>query len=1079
MKALIYWFTRNHVAANFLMIIILMGGTGTWFRLKKEIFPETAIDAVTISVPYPNATPTEVEKGVILPIEEAIEGIDGIKRTTSTSTQNVGAVTVEVETGYDVREVMSDIKSEVDAITNLADDTEEPILRELVLKGRVLQIAVSADTDERTLREMADRVKDELLVYEYTPPAWPGPLAGLQGILGRAGPFGVSQVVVNGTRPYEISIEISEQTLRELGLTFDHIADAVRASSLDLPGGSLQTEGGEFLIRTEARRYTAEEFGALTVVTRPDGSTLTLGEIATIRDGFEEVDLDVRFDGRPALLIDVFRLGNEDTLTIAEAAKAFIAERAPQILPAGVVTEVWADDSFYLRGRLDLLTRNLALGLALVLLVLALFLRPSLALLVTIGIPVSFAGAVMLMPATGISINMISLFAFILVLGIVVDDAIVVAENVYRRMRGGEHPRDAAPEGTHEVGVVVIFGVLTTVVAFTPMLGLSGVSGKIWPNIPWIVIPVLLFSLVQSKLILPAHLAMLRPSDPTVQHRGIFALQQAVAHGLERFVETVYRPILKRILHARYVTLSAFIAVFIASVSVVGAGWIKFQFFPEVEADVIVAQVELPAGVPYADTAAAVARMEQALLQLGREVEKEHGGPVLKHAVAAIGQQPFITGFEQIFGAPTATHIGEVTVELIPAAQRPGVSGARVASRWRELTGAIPGAVSLTFQTQGAASGNAIDLEVTGSDNAEIEAAAAMITDALAGYTGVIDISASNRVGKRELQLGITPQGEALGLRLVDVARQVRQGFYGEEVQRLQRGKDEVKVFVRYPRAEREMQASLDAVKIRTAAGDEVPFSEVATASYGRSYESIRHADGRRAVNVTADVDKLVGTNANEVVASLSAEVFPVIRERHPGVAIRFQGEQRDQVQSVQELSRGFILALVIMYVLMAIPLRSYFQPLIVMCVIPFGMIGAIIGHAFMGMSLSIMSMCGIVALAGVVVNDSLVLVDYVNREVARGHAMVEAAWHAGVVRFRPILLTSLTTFAGLTPMLLETDLQARFLIPMAVSLGFGILFATVITLFLVPCVYLIMADVQGVLARLWRGGNADLPLGR
>lgn len=561
---------------------------------------------------------------------------------------------------------------------------------------------------------------------------------------------------------------------------------------------------------------------------------------------------------------------------------------------------------------------------------------------------------------------------------------------------------------------------------------------------------------------------MLRPSIPNEDHRGIFALQNAVAHGLERFVDRIYRPILKRLLHARYVTLSAFIAAFIASISMVGAGWIKFQFFPEVEADVIVAQVELPAGVPYGDTSAAVHQMEEALLHLGNELQEEIGKPALKHSVSAIGQQPFITGFEQIAGAPTATHLGEITVELISAADRPEVSGSEVASRWREMTGSIPGAVSLTFQTQGAASGNAIDLEITGPDNDELEAAADMITEALAGYTGVIDISASNRAGKRELKLGITPHGEALGLRLADVARQVRQGFYGEEIQRLQRGKDEVKVFVRYPRAEREALSNLAGMKIRTARGEEVPFSEVATAAYGRSYESVRHADGRRAVNVTADVDKLIGTNANEVVASLESEVFPRVSLLHPGVSIRFQGEQRDQVQSVQELSRGFILALVVMYVLMAIPLKSYLQPLIVMSVIPFGMIGAIIGHALMGMSLSIMSMCGIVALAGVVVNDSLVLVDYVNREVARGHAIVKAVWEAGVVRFRPILLTSLTTFAGLTPMLLETDLQARFLIPMAVSLGFGILFATGITLFLVPCVYLIMEDVKGMAGK-WK----------
>jgi len=1067
MESLIHWFTRNHVAANFLMLVILLVGCSTWFKLRKEIFPETAIDAVTISVPYPNASPEEVEKGVILPIEEAIEGLDGIKRVTSTAAQNTGAITVECETGFDVRDIMSDIKTRIDAITNLAEDAEKPILRELLLKGRVLQIAVSADTDERTLLEMSQLVKDELLVHEYTPKKWPGPLVIPQKILGKANPVSISQATINGTRPYEIGIEVSENTLRELGLTFDQVANAVRASSLDLPGGSIQTDGGEVVIRTEAKRYTADEFGEVTVVSRPDGSVVKLRDIATITDGFEEIDLDVRFDGRPAMLIDVFRTGDEDTLTLARVTKDFIANKAPKILPSGVDLEVWADDSFFLQGRLELLTKNLAIGLLLVLLVLALFLRPSLALLVTIGIPVSFAGAVFVMPFTGISINMISLFAFILVLGIVVDDAIVVAENVYRRMRTGEHPRDAAPKGTHEVGVVVIFGVLTTVVAFTPMLGLSGVSGKIWPNIPWIVIPVLLFSLVQSKLILPAHLARLKPTDPDHQPTGILAVQNTIARGLERFVDKFYRPVLRVVLEARYVTLCAFIALLVIVVSAVAAGWLKFQFFPEVEADQVIARIEMPAGVPYATTKDAVDRMESALFELGDELEKEYGKPLFKHSVAAVGQQPFLTGFEQIGGAPTGDHLGEVTVEMITSDERVGFTGAELASRWRDTCGQIPGAAALTFQPQGAASGNAIDLEIAGPDDDDLNAAVSVITEALNNYAGVIDISASNRAGKRELKLAITEQGEALGLRLSDLAMQVRQGFYGEEVQRLQRGKNEVKVMVRYPRSEREALENLSNMKIRTQSGAEVPFSEVATSSFGRGYETIRRADSRRAVNITADVDKIVGTNANEVVASLTAEVFPEIAKLYPNVKIGFQGEQRDQAQSVGEIFRGMILALVVIYILMAIPLASYTQPLIIMSVIPFGMIGAVLGHALMGLELSIMSMCGIVALAGVVVNDSLVLVDYVNREIERGKELVEAAWEAGAVRFRPIILTSLTTFAGLSPMLLETDMQAKFLIPMAVSLGFGILFATAITLILVPCVYLISTDLKRLLKRM------------
>ncbi len=1082
MEGMISWFSRNHVTANLLMLLVIIFGVTTWPKLKKEIFPETAIDTVMVSVPFPNATPEEVEKGIVVPIEEAIQDLDGIEAIRSRASQGVGSVEIEVAAGYSVRNIMDDVKTRVDAITNIAEEAEEPILEELILKNQVLSMAISADISEAALRDLAENFRTALLNY-------------------RDGSTRITQVEIAGVRDYEISIEVSEQQLRQFGLTFDEVSDAVRRSSIDLPGGSVRTSSGEVLIRTEARRYNAKEFADITVVTRPDGSMVKLGELARIRDAFEEDDVDTRFNRRPALLINVLRVGNEDTLKIADTVRKFLREEAPDLLPRGVDIKIWRDDSSFLRGRLNLLARNGLFGLILVAFVLALFLRPSLAFLVALGIPVSFCGAVVLMPYTGISINLISLFAFILVLGIVVDDAIVVGENVYRRMRLGEPPRLASPKGTHEVGVVVIFGILTTIMAFTPMLGLSGISGKIWPNIPLIVIPTLIFSLLQSKLVLPAHLALLRPYDPDREKGPIMRFQERFARGLERFVDKVYRPVLKVALAFRWVVFTGFISALLVCFAYVINGHIRFEFLPTVEGDVISARVQMSEGVPFEKTMRAVDQLADAGYLLGTEFEDFDGNPVTRNLLASTGTQPFILGFEGIGGPPTATNLGEVTIELQPAANRAYTTDELI-SRWRELTGPIPGAVELFFRTETASGGNAIDLELTGPDSRQLEAATADLKAALADIEGVIDISDSDKEGKRELLLEILPRGELLGLRLGDVATQVRQGFFGDEIQRLQREKDEVIVYVRYPRDERTSIADLDRMKIRLRDGTEVPFSEVARASYGRADSVIQRRDGQRAIRVTADVDKAKGANANEVVATLtrtgdlttmqqwgrnirnkfrellgrpaleereSAEEIGAIPEtlsRYPGLQISFEGEQKDQNESIAEMMQKFVLALIGMYILMAIPLKSYIQPMIIMSVIPFGLIGAIIGHIIMGYNLSIMSLCGIVALAGVVVNDSLVLVDYVNRERKSGHDPLRAAWEAGAARFRPILLTSMTTFAGLTPMLLETDLQARFLIPMAVSLSFGILFATVITLILVPCIYLMIHDATAILTR-------------
>ena len=1052
------WFTRNHVAGNFIMLVVLLAGFTTWFKLKKEIFPEVSIDAITVSIPYPNATPEESERGVVIPVEEAIADLQGIKKVRGTASQNAGAVLVEVETGYDVRDIMSDVKSRVDAIENFPEEAETPILEEILIKSPVMSVTLTADTDEATMRKLAERVRDDLLTYE-APPA-----DGLGTFFGRI--FGgvpkISQVEITGTRPYEISIEVSEDKLRELGLKLSDIAQAVRGTTLDLPGGSVRTERGEVILRALGKRYEAAEMAGVPVKTNADGSVILLGDVAELVDGFEDVDISSRFDGKDAVVINVFRVGNEDTLALSELVRKYVAD-SKNTFPEGVELSIWNDQSVYLLGRLDLLKRNAITGLLLVLGVLTLFLRPSLALLVAVGIPVSFAGGIWMMPYFGISINMISLFAFILVLGIVVDDAIVTGENVYHRIQKGEHPSVAAWKGTSEVGTIVVFGVITTMVAFTPMLGLSGVSGKIWPNIPLVVIPTLAFSLLQSKFVLPAHLALLAPTDREKKVNAVSRLQRRIADGLETFVEKVYQPFLGRALEWRYITLAVFVSILVLSLAMVGTGFIQFRFFPDVEGDILSAKVELAQGVPFAETQKVVQRMEDAAKELSKKYETRSGKPIIKHMLSSSGTQPFLTGVT-VGGPPQETHLGEVTIELASADERT-ITSEELVTEWRRLVGTLPGVVELSIQAETANSGNAIDVTLTGPDLNKLEEATAFAKKGLDGFSGVIDISDSNRAGKDELRFGeLTAAGRAMGFRLEDVALQVRDAFFGNEVQRLQRGRDEVKVMVRYPQEARRTLESLETMKIRTPQGAEVPLLQIVSLEPGRGPAVIERTDRQRSIKVQADVE--TGVNANEVVADFTEDTLSEIPQRFPGVRFSFEGEQKDQADSVREIGIGFLASLVGMYVLIAIPLRSYLQPLIIMSVIPFGLVGAIWGHALLGMNLSIMSMCGLVALAGVVVNDSLVMVDYVNRHRKESPTLRDAAIAAGGRRFRAILLTSLTTFVGIMPMILETDVQAKFLVPMAVSLAFGILFATVITLFLVPGIYLILEDLRNLVNR-------------
>lgn len=1048
------WFVRNPVAANLLALIIVVIGLVSAFRMVVEIFPETSVDIVLVTVPYPGAAPSEVEEGICVRIEERIEDLPGIEQITSTALEGAGSVAIEVASGYDVRNLLDDVKTRVDAIDSFPEEAERPTIEEILIRNQVLNISVSGDVGERTLKRIGEQVRDEISALP-----------------------GITQVELYSAKPYEISIELSEEAMRRYGLTFEQVAAAVRNQSLDLPGGTVRSKGGEVLLRAKGQAYEGPEFEEIVVLTQPNGVTVHLDEIATVKDTFEEIDTFSRFNAEPAVVIQVFRVGDQNALDVARIAREYVEEKRPE-LPAGVNLTIWQDNSTYLSSRLELLIRNAIGGLALVFLVLALFLKLDLAGWVSLGIPISFLGTLAVMPVLGITVNMISLFAFILVLGIVVDDAIVVGENIYTHFENHEDPERAAVDGAREVALPVVFAVLTTVVAFTPMLNVPGVSGKIWRVIPLVVIPTLLFSLIESKFVLPAHLRHLRPARRRKSWNPLRVwenVQMKVAAGLKWFIRVVFKRIAALATRHRYTTLSIFLAAFLISVGMVRSGWVKFVFFPSVEADYILASLIMPDGTPASVTQKGIEQIENAARELERQidgVDVEPGAGHFLQFLSTIGDQP-IGGAPRGPGPPAVNrgkggHVAEVVIELAPPEQRT-VSTSEIADRWRELTGPIPGAVELTFASDLVSTGEPINLQLTGPNFDELRSIAEEIKLKLAEYPGVRDISDTFRAGKQELVLDLKPEAESLGLTLADLGRQVRQAFYGAEAQRFLRRREEVKVMVRYPIEERISLANLENMRIRLPDGSEIPFYEVAEAKLERGYAKITRIDRRRAINVVADVDT-TQANATEILTDLAENYMPDLLAAHPGVRYTQEGESREQSEAMGGLAAGGIIALFLIYGLLAVPFRSYWQPFIVMSIIPFSFTGAMLGHIIMGMPISILSVCGMVALTGVVVNDSLVLVDYVNRRRAQGESMHEAAINAPVARFRAVILTSLTTFAGLTPLLLERSAQAQFLIPMAVSLAFGILYATLITLVLVPCVYLMMEDFGRWIKRTAKG---------
>lgn len=1044
MNDIVAWFARNPVAANILMALLVIGGIATLPAVKVEVFPEFSADIVTVSVPYPGAAPEEVDESIVVRITEEIQDVDDVNRITSTATEGVGAVTVEVRPGADARRVLDDVKARVDAIDSFPDDAEEPIIQEVVARAQVINLAVSGPADERSLKQLGERVRAELLALPE-----------------------ITTVVLTAARPFEVSVEISEASLRRYGLSFDDVVAALRSSAIDVAGGGLKTEGGEILLRAKGRAYKGDAIAEVPLRTLPGGAQLLVGDVARVVDGFEDTDLDARFDGEPVVLLQIFRKGQENAIDIAEAVKRY-AREAQATMPTGVKLTTWRDDSRYLSGRIRTLLTNGWQGLLLVFAVLTLFLRPRLSFWVTLGIPISFLGTVLLMPTLGVSINVLSLFAFIVVLGIVVDDAIVVGESVFRRIQAGEDSVEAAVRGTQEVAIPVVFAVLTSVAAFVPLAILPGFTGRIWRVIPLVVIPTLLFSIIESQWILPAHLRHVRAERSTgLIGRTWGAVQGVFAGGLERFVERVYRPTLGAALRMRYLTLAGGFASIAVTAGLIGMGALGFAFFPKLPADDVAVDIEMPPGTPAVVTERAVARAEAVALELAQEEESS----IVEHMLASVGAQPYrqaqAQNSGQTIGSTNAPHLGEVHVALVPNERRAGRTSDEFVEAWRQRVGEIPGAVSVEFTSELMGAGKPIDVQLSAFDLDMLEAAAKDLRQTLGGFDGVFGVSDSFRAGKREATFKVRPEAEALGLSQASLGRQVRQAFYGEEALRFPRGREEVKVMVRYPADARRSLGALEDLRIRAPGGAEVPFEEAADVEWGRGYATIQRSDMQRKLNVTADVDTTIAS-ANDVNGTLRDEVLPALVARYPGLSFSFEGERKQQSETLGGLFSGLILAMFAIYGLMAIPFKSYFQPLIVMTAIPFGIVGAFWGHLIVGISANVLSMCGMLALAGIVVNDNLVLVHAINRERREGgKSVMEAVIYGGTQRFRPILLTSLTTFAGLTPLMLEKELQAQFLIPMAVSLAFGVMFATFVSLLLVPSLYVILDDFGRILSRL------------
>ena len=1039
------WMAGHPVAANLLMAALLIGGIMSALRVRQEVFPEFSLDIIGISVPYPGASPEEVERGIISVVEDAVRGIDGVKRITSTASEGRGSVSVELQLNAVADRVLQNVKNAVDRIATLPEDVERPTVSLLENRNLVVNIAVAGDFSEKVLRETAERIRDELAIRE-----------------------GITLVQLGAAKPLEIAIEIREASLRAHNLTLEGVAGEIRRAAIDLPAGSLKTDAGEILFRTTERRDFGREFADIPVISRPDGSTLKLGEIAIITDGFADIDLQPNLDGLPAATVEVYRVGDETPISVSDEVIRYLDELRPE-LPEGMAVQRVRDDSTSYRERVELLVRNAAIGLGLVLLMLGLFLEPRLAFWVTLGIPISILGSFLFLSQTNASINMISLFAFIVTLGIIVDDAVVVGENIFEKRAEGMPALEAAIAGARQISGPVTFAVLTNMVAFAPMLFVPGASGKLFMQIPAVAISVFAVSLIESLFVLPAHLS--HNPRQTVLWKVISIPSQYFERGLFWFIRQIYAPIAGFAVRQRYGTIAVALAMLTVTIATLVSGRLPFTFLPKIDADFVVVNATLPLGVPVDRTSAV---QERLMASLAKTVDESGGPTIIDNVYGVLGGS--VGGFGPVQRASSnGSHLLGIQASLSPQDQR-SISATEFSRRWRENTGEIAGIETISFKSEtGRSSGAAIDVQLSHRDTAVLDAASLALAERIRVFAGVTDIDSGVSLGKPQFNLELTPEARSLGLTATDLARQTRGYFYGVEALRQQRGRNEVRVMVRLPEAERRTLNTVEKAVLRTPEGTEIPFSEAAVSTEGRAYTSIKRTDGRRVNSVTADLDTNIA-NGNEVNAVLDAEVLPRLKREFPGLTWSFEGEQNAQAESLDSLTTGFIAALFVIYALLAIPFRSWIQPLVVMAAIPFGIIGAVIGHFVMGFGFSIISIFGIVALSGVVVNDSLVLVVTTNemRKARPGASLLEIVVGAGRRRFRPILLTSVTTFFGLMPMVLETSMQARFLIPMAISIAFGVMFSTFIILLLVPALYVVIEDATSLSSWIFRDADAD-----
>jgi multidrug efflux pump subunit AcrB len=1068
MKSLGKWSIQNNVTINLVMIFIILAGILTVVKMRREMFPQFALDMIFVGVDYPGASPEEIEEGICIKIEEQIEGLEGIDRIISTAREGSGEVIVELESGADARKILDEIKTEVDRIDTFPDEAEEPVVLEIIHQDPAISVAIFGETTEKRLRQVAEKIRDDLLDATAAVHKESGGLQGILSSIRKRLKFKqsetITQIDIVGVRDYEIAVEVSEENLRRYGLSFDDVVSAVRSGSIDLPGGKISTGQGEILIRSKGQLYTGQEFETIPLITLDDGTVVKLGQIARVIDGFEDVDIKTRFRGKPAAIVQVSRTSEQDIIEIARIAKSYVEDQKAK-MPADLDIAIWGDISEMVEDRIDLMLRNGLQGITLVFIALALFLNFRLAFWVALGIPISFMGAFMVLETLDQTINMLSLFAFIMTLGILVDDAIIIGENIYTHYRRGKSPSAAVIDGLKEVGGPVVMAVLTTVVAFLPLMFITGIMGKFMAVMPMAVIIILIVSLAEALVILPSHLndALIRSERRRAQVNSLHEkLRGSVERGLETLIQRYYSSAIGYVVRNRYFTFSIGLGVFIISLGIVAGGYVPFVFFPKSESDWIAAEIAYPLGTPFALTGETIEHFEKKSFEINAVFSEfsEKNGALVKNTFSIVGAIPRRDWKPPEYGS----HVGQVWLELASSEKRTDISTNQILNKWRNLIGEIPGVDRLTFATlEGGPAGNPIEIQLKGKDFEQLKHAADELKAEIATYPGTFDISDDFRPGKQEKKIRIREGARSLGITMRSLARQVRQAFHGEEALRIQRERDDVKVMVRYADEERHSLSGIEEMRIRTSDGHEIPIEEVAEIIPGRAYSMVNRVDRKRAITVISDIDESVA-NASMIVNDLKTSFLPVFRQRYPGLTYDFEGQEKRTRESMDSIKSGYLLAMMGIFLLLASQFRSYIQPVIVMTAIPFGLIGAIFGHLVMGMEFTIVSVFGIVALSGIVVNDSLILIDFINRAVRSGVEIDRAVIESGKARFRPVLLTSITTIAGLFPLLLERSFQAQFLIPMAVSICFGLLVATLLTLLYVPALYLIVRDVRNLI---------------